>query len=236
MKKLYFLLPLFFIAVPLAHAFPTFITESNTFCAQGFGDTNTNGVYIYDHTDNGYLFFTNGSRWWWATAALDWSRFSDTASLSSQTVNYQYSDAGENYSWVGQYETFTGSGGEHQTDPAGAVTNGACAPPPPPPPPVSGGRFAAPSASDLAFTGFFSDKAASSSSMLAAVASGVNSTGKDVWPLLILIGVPLAFVIYRYVVGAAKHTVGATSTGGKKGFTVFDPDDVMGSDRRRGIK
>jgi len=52
------------------------------------------------------------------------------------------------------------------------------------------------------------------SSILASVASGVGSTGNDIWPLLILAGVPLAFVIYRYVVGAVKHTMGSdTRTG-----------------------
>jgi len=46
------------------------------------------------------------------------------------------------------------------------------------------------------------------SELLASVASGVQTTGADIWPILVLVGVPLAFVIYRYVVGAAKHTVG----------------------------
>lgn len=46
------------------------------------------------------------------------------------------------------------------------------------------------------------------SALLASVASGVQTTGTDIWPLFILIGVPLAFVVYRLVVGAVKHTVG----------------------------
>jgi len=45
-------------------------------------------------------------------------------------------------------------------------------------------------------------------SLLASVASGVQTTGTDIWPLFILIGVPLAFVVYRFIVGAVKHTVG----------------------------
>jgi hypothetical protein len=44
--------------------------------------------------------------------------------------------------------------------------------------------------------------------LLASVASGVSTTGASIWPLFVLIGVPLAFVVYRFVVGAAKHTVG----------------------------
>lgn len=48
-------------------------------------------------------------------------------------------------------------------------------------------------------------------SLIASVASGVGSTGHDIWPLLILAGVPLAFVIYKLVVGAVKHTVAPTT-------------------------
>ena len=46
------------------------------------------------------------------------------------------------------------------------------------------------------------------SDLLASVASGVSTTGAQIWPLFVLIGVPLAFVVYRFIVGAVKHTVG----------------------------
>ena len=51
-------------------------------------------------------------------------------------------------------------------------------------------------------------------SIVASVASGVGSTGSSIWPLLVLAGIPIVFVVYRYVVGAVKHTVGGdTRTG-----------------------
>lgn len=51
------------------------------------------------------------------------------------------------------------------------------------------------------------------SALIAAAASGIATTGASIWPLFVLIGVPIAFVVYGYVVGAAKHTVGGEDKG-----------------------
>jgi len=70
------------------------------------------------------------------------------------------------------------------------------------------------------------------SSLVASVASGVQITGADIWPILAIVGVPIAFVIYRYVVGATKESVGAPVEsgyyhGGKDGMT-RDVDQKLG--------
>jgi len=44
--------------------------------------------------------------------------------------------------------------------------------------------------------------------LLASVASGVQTTGQSLWPLFVFLGVPLAFVIGRYVVSMIKGMFG----------------------------
>jgi hypothetical protein len=44
--------------------------------------------------------------------------------------------------------------------------------------------------------------------LLASVTSGVQDTGTALWPLFVFLGVPLAFVIGRYVVSLVKGMFG----------------------------
>jgi hypothetical protein len=44
--------------------------------------------------------------------------------------------------------------------------------------------------------------------LLASVTSGVQDTGTALWPLFVFLGVPLAFVIGRYVVSLIKGMFG----------------------------
>lgn len=44
--------------------------------------------------------------------------------------------------------------------------------------------------------------------LLASVATGVQDTGASLWPLFVFLGVPLAFVIGRYVVSLIKGMFG----------------------------
>ena len=44
--------------------------------------------------------------------------------------------------------------------------------------------------------------------LLASVTSGVQTTGASVWPLIVLVGIPLAFVIGGLVVSFIRHSVG----------------------------
>ena len=46
--------------------------------------------------------------------------------------------------------------------------------------------------------------------LLASVASGVQTTGASLWPLIALVGIPLAFVIGSMVVSFIRHSVGRT--------------------------
>jgi hypothetical protein len=45
-------------------------------------------------------------------------------------------------------------------------------------------------------------------SLLASVTSGVQDTGLALWPLFVFLGVPLAFVIGRYIVSLIKSMFG----------------------------
>ena len=45
-------------------------------------------------------------------------------------------------------------------------------------------------------------------SLLASVTSGVQTTGTDLWPLAVLVGVPLAFVVGGYAISFIRHAVG----------------------------
>lgn len=47
--------------------------------------------------------------------------------------------------------------------------------------------------------------------LLASVTTGVQDTGASLWPLLVFVGIPLAFVIGAKVVSFIKGTVGRTS-------------------------
>ena len=47
--------------------------------------------------------------------------------------------------------------------------------------------------------------------LLAVVASGVQTTGGSLWPLIVLVGIPLAFVIGGMVVSFIRHSVGKTN-------------------------
>lgn len=44
--------------------------------------------------------------------------------------------------------------------------------------------------------------------LLASVTSGVQDTGVALWPLFVFVGVPLAFVIARYVLTFIKASFG----------------------------
>lgn len=46
------------------------------------------------------------------------------------------------------------------------------------------------------------------SDLLASVATGVQTTGASLWPLIALVGIPLAFVIGSMVVSFIRHSVG----------------------------
>lgn len=47
---------------------------------------------------------------------------------------------------------------------------------------------------------------------IATVVGGVQESGAQIWPLLVFVGVPLAFVIYRMIAGAIKTSVGTKKT------------------------
>jgi len=44
--------------------------------------------------------------------------------------------------------------------------------------------------------------------LVASVATSVQTTGADIWPLLAFVGIPLAFVIGGFVVSLIRHSVG----------------------------
>lgn len=44
--------------------------------------------------------------------------------------------------------------------------------------------------------------------ILASVTSGVQDTTAVLLPLLVFVGIPVAFVIVRYIIGLIKQTVG----------------------------
>ncbi len=44
--------------------------------------------------------------------------------------------------------------------------------------------------------------------LTASVANSVQTTGADIWPLVALVGIPLAFVIAAYVISLIKHAAG----------------------------
>lgn len=44
--------------------------------------------------------------------------------------------------------------------------------------------------------------------LLASVTSGVQDTGVALWPLFVFVGVPIAFVIARYVLSFIKSAFG----------------------------
>jgi len=44
--------------------------------------------------------------------------------------------------------------------------------------------------------------------LLASVTTGVQDTGASIWPLLVLVGIPLAFVIGGMVISFIKKNVG----------------------------
>jgi hypothetical protein len=46
-------------------------------------------------------------------------------------------------------------------------------------------------------------------SLLASVTTGVQSTGNQIWPLLVIVGVPLAFVIAGYIISLIRKGVGS---------------------------
>lgn len=48
------------------------------------------------------------------------------------------------------------------------------------------------------------------SDLLASVTTGVQTTGTSLWPLIVLVGIPLAFVIGGMVISFIRHSVGRT--------------------------
>lgn len=46
--------------------------------------------------------------------------------------------------------------------------------------------------------------------LLASVTSGVQDTTAVLLPMLVFVGIPVAFVIVRYLIGLIKSTVGRT--------------------------
>ena len=44
--------------------------------------------------------------------------------------------------------------------------------------------------------------------LLASVASGVQTTGTSLWPLIVLVGIPLAFVVGGMVISFIRRAVG----------------------------
>lgn len=46
--------------------------------------------------------------------------------------------------------------------------------------------------------------------LLASVTSGVQTTGASLWPLIVLVGIPLAFVVGAMVISFIRHSVGRT--------------------------
>lgn len=44
--------------------------------------------------------------------------------------------------------------------------------------------------------------------LVASVATSVQTTGTDIWPLIAFVGIPLAFVIGGYVVSLIKRSAG----------------------------
>ena len=44
--------------------------------------------------------------------------------------------------------------------------------------------------------------------LTASVTSGVQSTGSSLWPLLIFVGVPVAFAIGAMLISFIRHSVG----------------------------
>lgn len=44
--------------------------------------------------------------------------------------------------------------------------------------------------------------------VLASVTTGVQDTGEALWPLLVFVGIGLAFVIGRYLIGFIRSSVG----------------------------
>ncbi len=44
--------------------------------------------------------------------------------------------------------------------------------------------------------------------LLASVTTGVQDTGVSLWPLFVFVGVPIAFVIARYVLSFIKSAFG----------------------------
>jgi hypothetical protein len=47
-------------------------------------------------------------------------------------------------------------------------------------------------------------------SVIAAVTDGVQTTGEALWPFLVFVGVSLAFVVGRYLIGFIRASVGRT--------------------------
>lgn len=48
-------------------------------------------------------------------------------------------------------------------------------------------------------------------SLVASVTDGVQTTGAALWPFLAFVGIPIAFVIGRYLVSFIRNSVGRTS-------------------------
>jgi hypothetical protein len=44
--------------------------------------------------------------------------------------------------------------------------------------------------------------------LLASVTTGVQTTGTDIWPLIVLVGIPLAFVVGTFIVSFIRRSVG----------------------------
>ena len=52
----------------------------------------------------------------------------------------------------------------------------------------------------------------SPTTILASVTTGVQTTGTSLWPLIVLVGIPLAFVIGGMVISFIRHSVGPTNS------------------------
>ena len=196
MKKL-LLIASFFLIVPIANAQFTY-----GICATGFGDAAKNGTYtevaapcggsglttqcFENTTDSSIHIRVYGSR--------GYSVMQNTNETSYGWNGYSISDTNPIGSWS------VSNGG---ISPAG--TTAACAPPPP--------HTGFPS--DSAWTGLFAggDQLGSSTEMVAGVAGAVSTTGTDLWPLLALLGIGIAFYIGKEMIDFIKKSTKPIATG-----------------------
>lgn len=44
--------------------------------------------------------------------------------------------------------------------------------------------------------------------LLASVTTGVQTTGADIWPLIVLAGIPIAFVVGGFIVSFVRRAIG----------------------------